>query len=210
MTEKESIRPPAVADMFYSGDPKKLREKLQQMLSTALPAEAIAPKAIIAPHAGYMYSGPIAATAYQLLYALRGTITRVLLLGPIGLAVLEESSILFRLPVTDMDIAIKAMQDIIQEADGKILSTRSFYHSKRFAFASRNDAIWVLFSKDENPTSFEGLLATEDLRNKPLRSDPRFQKLTQNISGNPMVLVYSATNSMSSKALPKKLRRNQC
>ena len=67
-----SIRPPAVAGQFYPGDERVLRTQLAEMLSTAVALEAAPmPKAIIVPHAGYMYSGPVAASAYALLAPLR-------------------------------------------------------------------------------------------------------------------------------------------
>ena len=78
-----SIRPPAVAGQFYPGDERVLRTQLAEMLSTAVALEATPmPKAIIVPHAGYMYSGPVAASAYALLAPLRERIRRVVLLGP--------------------------------------------------------------------------------------------------------------------------------
>jgi AmmeMemoRadiSam system protein B/AmmeMemoRadiSam system protein A len=81
MTE---IRPPAVAGAFYSG----AREALMQDLTTLLEAapaispDTAVPKALIAPHAGYIYSGPTAAHAYARLAPARGRIKRVVLLGP--------------------------------------------------------------------------------------------------------------------------------
>jgi AmmeMemoRadiSam system protein B len=79
------VRPAAVAGMFYPGSPAELAAIVRGCLSEALPAgsaPAGVPKALIVPHAGYVYSGPIAAGAYARLAALRGTIRRVVLLGP--------------------------------------------------------------------------------------------------------------------------------
>jgi AmmeMemoRadiSam system protein B len=77
------IRPPAVAGMFYPGDPGTLAGEVTVMLAEARPASLpMAPKALIVPHAGYIYSGPVAASAYALLAPLRGTIRRVVLFGP--------------------------------------------------------------------------------------------------------------------------------
>ena len=45
-------------------------------------ADAVAPKALISPHAGYVYSGAVAAAAYRLLARARGKVSRVVLLGP--------------------------------------------------------------------------------------------------------------------------------
>lgn len=78
-----SIRPAAVAGQFYPNDPQVLQAQIGEMLSAAVPLETVSsPKALIVPHAGYVYSGPVAATAYATLGALRDTIRRVVLLGP--------------------------------------------------------------------------------------------------------------------------------
>lgn len=77
-------RAPAVAGFFYPGDPGNLRSAVLDLLGEArgrMPAGP-APKAIIAPHAGYMYSGPIAASAYATLAFAAAQIRRVVLLGP--------------------------------------------------------------------------------------------------------------------------------
>ena len=76
------IRPAAVAGMFYPGSASALARNLQQMLAATAPAQARRAKAIVAPHAGYVYSGPIAASVYAPLAALRASIRRVVLLGP--------------------------------------------------------------------------------------------------------------------------------
>ncbi|HEU0188440.1 MAG TPA: AmmeMemoRadiSam system protein B [Gallionella sp.] len=62
-----AIRTPAVAGLFYPADPRQLAHDVQQMLSMASPPHDLTPKALIVPHAGYIYSGPIAATAYATL-----------------------------------------------------------------------------------------------------------------------------------------------
>lgn len=74
-------RQPAVAGMFYPDDPVELQQQLDDFLSEAS-AEGPAPKAIIVPHAGYIYSGPIAASAYARVAALREKVSRVIILGP--------------------------------------------------------------------------------------------------------------------------------
>ncbi len=75
------VRNPAVAGLFYPDDPRELQAMIADYLGAAR-AEGSVPKAIIAPHAGYIYSGPIAASAYARLKPARGRITRVVLLGP--------------------------------------------------------------------------------------------------------------------------------
>jgi hypothetical protein len=77
-------RPPAVAGMFYPAAVAELRDELTSCLAVS-PAPTIAPgllKALIVPHAGYLYSGGTAGHAYALLAPLAGRIRRVVLLGP--------------------------------------------------------------------------------------------------------------------------------
>lgn len=80
----ESIRPAAVAGLFYPADARLLQAQVGEMLASAMPmeGEVPAPKALMVPHAGYIYSGAIAANAYAMLRPLRGVIERVVLLGP--------------------------------------------------------------------------------------------------------------------------------
>lgn len=76
-----TIRPPAVAGTFYPAEPRALRGLIHSYLAEGKSA-ASAPKAIIAPHAGYVYSGPVAGSVYALLAPYRESITRVVLAGP--------------------------------------------------------------------------------------------------------------------------------
>jgi hypothetical protein len=76
-----------VAGTFYPGDAAELSSVVEGYLATALAetssdAPWVTPKALIVPHAGYIYSGPIAASAYARLTRARETIRRVVLLGP--------------------------------------------------------------------------------------------------------------------------------
>lgn len=80
-----SVREPAVAGFFYPIDPVELRATVRACLDEGRrrmrPGDP-APKALIAPHAGFVYSGPIAGSAYALLEPLRDRIRRVVLIGP--------------------------------------------------------------------------------------------------------------------------------
>ena len=76
------VRPPAVAGLFYPREPRALRTEVEQLLGAAAASDTAPPVAIIAPHAGYIYSGPIAASAYARVRALRARVHRVVLLGP--------------------------------------------------------------------------------------------------------------------------------
>ncbi|HEY9079687.1 AmmeMemoRadiSam system protein B [Magnetovibrio sp.] len=76
------VRSPAVAGAFYPADAVSLSGQIRAFLAEAGEEVGVAPKALIAPHAGYIYSGPVAAHAYAHLQPLHDVITRVVLLGP--------------------------------------------------------------------------------------------------------------------------------
>ena len=76
-----TVRPAAVAGMFYPADPVELDRMIKHYLAEAQ-TQGLPPKAIVAPHAGYIYSGPVAASIYKLLLPLRGKIKRVVVVGP--------------------------------------------------------------------------------------------------------------------------------
>jgi len=85
MTPPDSViraRLPAVAGLFYPDDPYELRAVVRGFLDQAAPLPAQRPKVLIVPHAGYVYSGPVAASAYRGLVGLAGSIERVVLAGP--------------------------------------------------------------------------------------------------------------------------------
>jgi AmmeMemoRadiSam system protein B len=73
------VREPAVAGIFYEAEPVALADTVTRLLGAAAPHPR--PKALVAPHAGYLYSGPIAASAFKALET-AGEIRRVVLLGP--------------------------------------------------------------------------------------------------------------------------------
>jgi AmmeMemoRadiSam system protein B len=83
-----AVRPPAVAGRFYPGDPGELEAAVRAFLDEASEADGpsafaghSAPVALVAPHAGYLYSGPVAGSAYALVRGSPG-FRRVVLLGP--------------------------------------------------------------------------------------------------------------------------------
>ena len=82
----ESVRSPAVASLFYPENPLELQHNVRELLDEAsqdvdLPDEWIL-RALIVPHAGYVYSGSTAAKAYRLLNNYRDVFRRIFLLGP--------------------------------------------------------------------------------------------------------------------------------
>ena len=110
MTE---IREPAVAGYFYPADAAALGQTVAEMLGAARAARGNPPKALIVPHAGYVYSGPIAASAYARLAPYRDRYRRVVLLGPChrvpvrGLAL--PGADVFRTPLGDVRLDKAAM-----------------------------------------------------------------------------------------------------
>lgn len=121
-----STRPPAVAGLFYPDDPRELEAQIQRFLSEASVAGPV-PKAIIAPHAGYIYSGPVAASAYAMLAPARGTIERVVLLGPAhrvplrGLAVSSADS--FLTPLGPVPVDVEARDRLLELPQVRVWDT---------------------------------------------------------------------------------------
>ncbi len=130
-TEVHRIRRPAVAGIFYPRDPQTLRAVLAECLAQAIkpqaapnaaqgarPARASMPKALIAPHAGYVYSGPIAASAYGTLGDAAHQIKRVVLIGPShflpfsGLAVSQAKA--FETPLGAVPVDDAARRDVLR------------------------------------------------------------------------------------------------
>ncbi len=78
----ETVRAPAVAGTFYPGSPQELCATVDRLLAAANVTPTTCPKALIVPHAGYVYSGPIAASAFAHVKPFGARITRVVLIGP--------------------------------------------------------------------------------------------------------------------------------
>jgi MEMO1 family protein len=116
------VREPAVAGMFYPARATTLARAVDDLVAHPRvdPAdalvEAINLKAIVVPHAGYIYSGPTAASAYRLLLARRDEIRRIVLLGPahrVHLAGLAAPSVdAFRTPLGDVPVD-RAARDVV-------------------------------------------------------------------------------------------------
>lgn len=111
-----NIRQPAVAGQFYPVDPTRLDQMLTDFFATTQPADVV-PKAIIAPHAGYIYSGAIAASAYAQLEDTKAIVKRVVLLGPAHRVYVEgiaaSSADVFATPLGDVPVDKKAIKKII-------------------------------------------------------------------------------------------------
>lgn len=115
------VRPAAVAGAFYPADPDQLRSMVQSFLAEAVArpeAKGPVPKAIIAPHAGYVYSGPVAATVYARLLPAKGRIRRVVLLGPCHRVPVRGFALpsvdFFATPLGDVPIDVELRERLIE------------------------------------------------------------------------------------------------
>src|SRR6516225_9835944 len=77
-----TTRPPVVAGVFYAAGRDQLRTQVLNLLAGVANTPKVTPKALIAPHAGYVYSGHVAAAAFATLEDNGHAVTRVVLIGP--------------------------------------------------------------------------------------------------------------------------------
>lgn len=119
-----NIRNPSVAGVFYPADPMILATTIKDLLTGAPNFDIPAPKAIIAPHAGYIYSGPIAASIYKTLIPHKDSIRRVVLLGPAhrvafdGIAVTQVNS--FATPLGTIPVDEQSINSILELPEVKV------------------------------------------------------------------------------------------
>jgi MEMO1 family protein len=113
-----TTRPPAVAGQFYARDPERLRTQVLDLLADVEPSANVRPKALIAPHAGYVYSGHIAAVAFATLRDIAQTITRVVLIGPAHYlhvqAIAAPTNDAFETPLGRVPIDVEALRKIAE------------------------------------------------------------------------------------------------
>jgi len=110
----------SVDGLFYPRDPQQLETDILGYLQSALtaPDETRTPKAIVVPHAGYVYSGEIAAAAYAAISDRRAAITRVVILAPShripfqGVAYSEADY--FRTPLGDIPVDTDSTENLIR------------------------------------------------------------------------------------------------
>jgi hypothetical protein len=133
LNSSHTVRPPAVAGTFYPGAADVLRRDVARLLA-AEPETGPAPKAIVVPHAGYAYSGAVAAAAYARLRSAAAELSHVVLVGPShrvgfrGLAVPSVAS--FATPLGSVPIDAAARRRVLSH-DAVIASDRAhqFEHS---------------------------------------------------------------------------------
>jgi AmmeMemoRadiSam system protein B len=110
-----TIRPAAVAGMFYPSSPHQLEGDVRVLLNTAT-TSIRNPKALVVPHAGYIYSGAIAASAYATLKNAAQHVRRVVLLGPAHRVAVRglvlPDSVAFDTPLGHVPLDLEGMQSI--------------------------------------------------------------------------------------------------
>jgi AmmeMemoRadiSam system protein B len=79
---QQQVRAMAVAGRFYPAEAEELRQAVEGFIARAADGERGGVRAIVAPHAGYLYSGPIAGVAFRAIAALKGEVRRVVVIGP--------------------------------------------------------------------------------------------------------------------------------
>ena len=127
------VREPAVAGQFYPEDPAELRALVSALLREAEPDADVPPKALIVPHAGYIYSGAVAASAYARLSRYRDLYQRVVLLGPChrvpvaGMALSGADA--FRTPLGDVPVDRDTVAALQERGVAVFEATHQFEHS---------------------------------------------------------------------------------
>ena len=112
------FRPPVFAGRFYPAIPDRLREQVRDFLAQSAPPEACRPKALIVPHAGYVFSGPVAASGYAWLISHAASIDRVVLLGTChtpgidGLAACDVDA--FQTPLGTVPVDLTAVENALR------------------------------------------------------------------------------------------------
>ena len=111
-----TVRQAVVSGSFYPKDPVVLREAVDRYLASAKKVSTI-PKAIIAPHAGYVYSGPVAASVYRSLENCKKPIERVVLVGPSHRVGFEgfalSSAAFYSTPLGDIQVDTDAQNALV-------------------------------------------------------------------------------------------------
>ncbi len=136
------IREPAVAGMFYPDDPVELREVVDALLAAAdAPARATCPKALVVPHAGYVYSGPIAASAFALLAPFSDRIERVVLVGPAHRVAVEglasPGAEAMRTPLGDIAVDLASLERVPQVLSSPVVHSREHSLEVELPFLQR-------------------------------------------------------------------------
>src|SRR6478609_8023111 len=125
----ETVHPPQVAGMFYPAEPDALNVLIADLRKRAQPDGGVAPKVVIAPHAGLAYSGSVAATAFGAWARRPEPPRRIVIVGPAhrvafsGVAV--HPAVKWRTPLGEVPVAGVTHAELTQ-APGIIVDPRPF------------------------------------------------------------------------------------
>lgn len=119
MTSANKIRPPAVAGIFYPASGTELKTNVQSFLASVPErANTVNPKVLIVPHAGYIYSGPVAASAYKLILQRNELVKRVVILGPSHRVFLQGAALpsasIFATPLGEISVDKYAAKELLK------------------------------------------------------------------------------------------------
>lgn len=138
---RQSVRPAAVAGVFYPLDPARLRWTVEDMLASSPPATPdLDPAMLIVPHAAHLYSGPVAATAYRLLRCMRPPPRRLGIIGPShfagfdGLAIPEAEAVATPLGEIPIDTAASRLVERGLAARSDVAHAREHCLEVQFPF----------------------------------------------------------------------------
>ncbi len=145
------VRVPAVAGMFYPADPDELRTQIEGFLAEVELRKGPSPKAIIVPHAGTIYSGPIAASAYAQI--LPAGIERVVLLGPSHRVPLQglaaSSAELWRTPLGDVPLK----RPVLSGVEGiDLIPVNDAAHELEHSLEVQLPFLQVILGRDRSPS----------------------------------------------------------
>ncbi len=121
------VRSPAVAGMFYPGAPGSLAQQVGELLDGARLEEESSqcPRALVVPHAGYVYSGAVAAAAYVQLRPHRARLRRVVLIGPSHRVAFEGIAVcaadVYRTPLGDVPLDVTTARALVGQPGVQVL-----------------------------------------------------------------------------------------
>jgi AmmeMemoRadiSam system protein B len=164
-----AVRPPAVAGSFYPRDPGELRTTVARLLIEGAPARQ--PEkliGVVAPHAGYIYSGPVAGKAFASIAAAPARFSRALLIGPAHYApvhgVSAPSALTFTTPLGDIPVDREAVEKL---HDAQLVAVDDLPHAPEHSlevdlpflqFLLENFAIVPLLVGDVSPEQVAAII----------------------------------------------------
>lgn len=145
---RHMIRPPAVAGLFYPDEADELRRQIDGFLAATAQAALPAPKAVISPHAGYLYSGQTAAHAFRALGLRNSPPSRVVVIGPChrvplsGIAL--PSASFFATPLGEIELDRDTFETLAEQPEVSVDDTA---HAQEHSLEVQLPFLQVLFGE---------------------------------------------------------------